>query len=167
MKKIGIITIGFCVIIVGLFFFYVNLYEVENFDLALSGYLTFSSISIGIFATCIPILATLITTPLVMEILKDTIFSKELIWTFILTAFFGLSSIVLTIIFQILFANDSTQLSIFKKLISSMWVGFSLVYVIFVIIFYALIAGVFFKSQNREANKEIIKPIPNKSLFKK
>ena len=103
-----------------------ELYGVENFIKVLDGYLLFSSITIGFFGTCISILATLLHSPLLKALFSKTNYKIQFAVITLLTMFFGIGGIILTVIFQM--TIDYPKHAIFNTIsqnwIESLWLVF-------------------------------------------
>lgn len=141
-----------------LFSFYkFELYSVENFIKVLDGYLLFSSITIGFFGTCISILATLLHSPLLKELFSKTNYKIQFALITLLTMFFGISGIILTVIFQM--TIDFPEHSIFdyvsKNWIESLWLVFGINY-FFGLSFVVVISMLILLQSHREPTKQNI-----------
>ncbi|MGF0471169.1 hypothetical protein ACQQ6W_16175 [Lysinibacillus fusiformis] len=169
LKTLYVINFLLACIVFYLFDSYINLFQVKGISHALSGFLIFASISLGFFGTCIAILATLINSPIIKEVLRDKNYKKDLLYMFILTVFYGLTALISTVIFQV-YLEETERTAKWEKTISSLWGSSMSGYFFSLAVFYMVIMILFFKSADDDPKvkaKENAKVgEPKKDLFK-
>ncbi len=134
---LGIFSIVVAIIV---FIKKINFFSLNGFEQALSGYLNVSSITLGFFATSISIIASIMTTKLVKEILGDEEYTKQFLYLLIATIVTGISSIVFTIVFQVYIQGKAGQPTNFYNISSPTQIIFSSVWSLLVVAYSVYLA---------------------------
>lgn len=139
----------------------INFFSINGFEQALAGYLNVSSITLGFFATSISIIATIMTTKLVKEILGDAEYTKQFLYILMATILTGVTSIIFTIIFQVSIQGKAGQPAHFydittqtQIIFSSIWSLLVVAYSMYLALFLYVVVFMLLKS-GKETEAEI------------
>lgn len=123
----------------------VNLFDINNFNKALEGFFLFASISLGFFGTCISILATLIGTKIVKDIIGVKNYKVDFVMIALSTIMAGFTAIIITILFQIFYGSEDVSL-ILEMVMSGLWSTFVFMYLVFLSLFIFVVMLIFLKA---------------------
>lgn len=133
---IGIATI--LALIVGFIsFLFLEIYSINGFGEALEGVLLFSSITLGFYGACLSVLASVINKEIVQEIINNNIEKKQLVCVMALTLLSGFSTVVTTIIYQVILTNGQLTERILN-IVNSFWLLSLTFYLLILFLFVAL-----------------------------
>ncbi|MCP1144862.1 hypothetical protein [Lysinibacillus endophyticus] len=151
-----IIFIGVSLLLSILTYIYFPFYKLNGFDKGLEGVLLFASISLGFYGACLSVLASIFHTKVVRTIMSDKEEKKEFSIIVFSTLISGFITVFLTIGFRVILG--SSILKEHLKLINSLWVFFTLLFVSMNFLFVLISFLIFFK--NTEIKKDsVYKPI--------
>lgn len=107
-----IISILIAILVYNLFPFY----EFKGVEKALDGILLLSSISLGFYGASLSVLASIINTSVIKNIMNDNEERKELLIISSLTLLVGFFTIIITIIYQVMYSNEINYLDIINAI---------------------------------------------------
>lgn len=107
-----IISILIAILVYNLFPFY----EFKGVEKALDGILLLSSISLGFYGASLSVLASIINTSVIKNIMNDNEERKELLIISSLTLLVGFFTIIITIIYQVMHSNEINYLDIINAI---------------------------------------------------
>ncbi|MCJ8007271.1 hypothetical protein ACFFF5_07175 [Lederbergia wuyishanensis] len=138
-----IITLLISITIGILVFLYCPLFELQGFDKALEGVLLLTSISLGFYGACLSVLASIFNTKIVKEVMEDSHYRKEFIVISSLALVIGFLTVITTIIYQVMLANDYVLLVI-MKIINALWSSLLILFFSFSTLFVLISFLIFF-----------------------
>lgn len=145
-----IVALIVAIIISVLAYYFFPFYEIKGSDKALDGVLLFSSISLGFYGACLSVLASIFNTKVIKEIMGDQEERREFLVVSGLTLLVGFLSVVLTIVYQVLIANDPTNI-LLLNLFNSIWFLIVILFMSMQILFVLIIFIILFNNKEDES----------------
>lgn len=150
VSSITILCFSVISIIAGLgVYLYLPFFQFKGFEKALEGVLLLSSISLGFYGACLSVLASIFNTKIVREIMKDSNYKKEFIVISTVALMTGFTTVIFTIIYQVLLENGSLTFG-FMNTLNSLWFGSFLFFISHSILFVLISFLIFFKNTEHE-----------------
>lgn len=141
--KYIIFTILLSIIFSILVFCYFPFYNIVGAEKSLDGLLLLSSISLGFFSASLTVLASIMNTKVLKEIMNDEEEKKELMIVLSLTLLIGFLTVIITIVYQVLFTHDGTYIDI----INAIWFFFVSLFISMKILFILIIFMILFNNK--------------------
>ncbi len=131
-----------------LIYIFFPFYDIKGAEKALEGMLLLSSISLGFYGACLSVLASIFHTNVVKEIMRDGEERREFIIISCFTLLIGFFTVISTIVYQVMLANEQYNLNI----INSLW--FSIVFLFFCmkVLFILIIFMILFNNKDEDGN---------------
>lgn len=149
--KYIIISFGISIMIALLVYCYFPFYNVLGAEKALEGLLLLSSISLGFYGASLTILASIINTNVLREIIDDKEEKRELLIVLFITLVSGFLTVIVTIVYQVLLSHENNYIS----LINSVWFFTVSLFLSMKILFVLIIFMVLFNNRDDENKKRL------------
>lgn len=137
------IIVGICV------YLYFPFFKYKGFEKALEGVLLLSSISLGFYGACLSVLASIFNTKIVREIMKDSNYKKEFVIISTMALMTGFTTVIITIIYQVLLENGGPSTG-FMNILNSIWFVSFLLFISHSVLFVLISFLIFFKNTEDE-----------------